>query len=365
MAWMIGVDEAGYGPNLGPLVVAASAWWVEEEGTGDGGLGSGNAGVAVLAGRRRSTTTCLYKRLSKIVCRAASERKLAIADSKQLYKPGLGLRQLERGVLVALRSCEPPTSVGGEMPEGTSPPARWSSLISRHAHPLPCYAEYDCDLPIDATHQEIERLSARFVGACGLAGVQLLDLRVRLVYPQEFNELTHTYGNKAGALSHVSIGLLRDVIDSLSQDSPHLRGRLARRAYHVSGGSSAIRITCDKHGGRNRYVALLQHHFPEEWIDTLAESGPASRYAWGASESRTEVCFRVGGEAELPVALASMTAKYHRELAMRAFNDFWCSRIPELRPTAGYPGDSQRFKAAIAPLQVELGIDDDCLWRWR
>jgi hypothetical protein len=227
-------------------------------------------------------------------------------------------------------------------------------LITRHAPPLACYAEYDCDLPIDATSTEIKKLATRFDAACAVAGTKLVDVRLRLVYPQEFNELCETYGNKAGALSHVSIGLLREVIDSLSQDSPRLRGRLA-----------GVRVTCDKHGGRNRYAAILQHHFPEEWIDTLVESGPASRYAWGSGESRTEVCFRVGGEAELPVALASMTAKYHRELAMRAFNDFWCSRIPELRPTAGYPGDALRFKKAISKLQTELGIDDDCLWRWR
>jgi ribonuclease HII len=366
MAWMIGIDEAGYGPNLGPLVVAASAWWVEE--IADlphlqaNSVQSADANVAVLAaaGRQRSTTLCLYKRLSKIVCRAASERKLAIADSKQLYKPGLGLRQLERGVLVALRSIgEPsalaPGAITEGKTEGTSPPARcarWSSLISRHAHPLPCYRDYDCDLPIDATHQEIERMSQRFDAACGLARVRLCDLRVRLVYPQEFNELTTKFGNKAGALSHVSIDLLRDTVDRLNSSLQ-------------SPASSPFYVTCDKHGGRNRYAAILQHHFPEQWIDTLAESGPASRYAWGPSESRTEVCFRVGGEEELPVALASMTAKYHRELAMRAFNDFWCSRLPELRPTAGYPGDALRFKKAIANLQKDLRIDDDLLWRWR
>jgi hypothetical protein len=60
-----------------------------------------------------------------------------------------------------------------------------------------------------------------------------------------------------------------------------------------------------------------------------------------------------------------MTAKYHRELAMRAFNAFWTARLPDLRPTAGYPKDSHRFKAAIAAVQSDLGIEDRLVWRSR
>ena len=47
----------------------------------------------------------------------------------------------------------------------------------------------------------------------------------------------------------------------------------------------------------------------------------------------------------MPAALASMTSKYLRELAMRAFNEFWCGRVHDLAPTAGYPRDARRFFA--------------------
>jgi hypothetical protein len=71
------------------------------------------------------------------------------------------------------------------------------------------------------------------------------------------------------------------------------------------------------------------------------------------------------GESQLPIALASMLSKHHRELAMIQFNAFWRSHIPDLQPTAGYPQDAQRFKKQIADIQKKLGITDESLWRKR
>jgi hypothetical protein len=50
---------------------------------------------------------------------------------------------------------------------------------------------------------------------------------------------------------------------------------------------------------------------------------------------------------------------------MRAFNDYWCGRVRNLAPTAGYPRDARRFLAAIRGAQAELGIADAVLWRDR
>ena len=345
MAWMIGIDEAGYGPNLGPLAVAATVWRVRESDVSRGRPDRASA-VGVLA--PPTAKIDLYERLSSVVCAAPQDDRLAIADSKLLYKPGGGLRLLERGVLAAM----------GAVGNGSGTlPAKWSDLVASNSAALPWYAGYDCALPVDASPEEISELTNRFTTACGFASAQLVDVQTRLVFPHEFNDLTDHYGTKGAALSHVSIGLLRSVLDGRAV------GTTAANAQTLDPDSCFV--TCDKHGGRNRYAALLQHHFPEDWIETLHESRSASRYAWGPPESSVTVTFRTKGEEELPTALASMTAKYYRELAMRAFNDYWTSEVAGLRPTAGYPQDAKRFKAAIAHRQRELGIEERDLWRNR
>jgi ribonuclease HII len=77
-----------------------------------------------------------------------------------------------------------------------------------------------------------------------------------------------------------------------------------------------------------------------------------------------ELTFQPRADAEhFCVALASMTSKYLREALMREFNRFWCAQVPELKPTAGYPGDAVRFFAAIRPALERLGIPEALVWR--
>jgi ribonuclease HII len=354
MGILIGMDEAGYGPNLGPLVVAATAWKLEEgAGSRESGVGKKKASAAggVCLASAATPKVCefdLYRRLRRVVSVAPSDTHIAIADSKALYKPGSGLRQLERGVHAVL------TAIG-------RPAACWSEAVDAFAadadgacRQLCWHDDFDCPLPVDATCEELLPLGGRLQVACDRAGMRPLAIRARLIYPAEFNELCEKYASKGAALSHVTIGLLREVM-----------GAARTLARPLAEASSPVYAVCDKHGARNRYAALLQHHFADDWIEAVCEGHVESCYQWGPPESRVECVFRMKGEAFLPTALASMTAKYLRELAMRAFNEFWCARVPGLRPTAGYPTDAPRFKQAIAAVQRELGVDDHLLWRNR
>src|SRR5437763_15361639 len=89
---LAGVDEAGYGPLLGPLVVGCCAFEV------DGPAPAPGAGLP-----------CLWKALKKLVSknRLRNHRKLHINDSKLVYSPHLGVKELERsGLAVAATWCD-------------------------------------------------------------------------------------------------------------------------------------------------------------------------------------------------------------------------------------------------------------------
>src|SRR6476646_1008069 len=205
-----------------------------------------------------------------VVARSASERQIAIADSKLLYKPGLGLRQLERGVHAVLLAMDRVHDCWSALVDGCAADPQ------AHHRCLPWHDGFNCTVPVDATADETSRLAARLVRTCQSAQVRPLAIRARLVYPAEFNELVDYYGTKGGALSHVTAGLLREVIDLLAPGACPLAE--ASSPWMRDGAPSSVYVVCDKHGGRNFYASLLQHHFSEHWIEPVRESHAESRY---------------------------------------------------------------------------------------
>ena len=134
--------------------------------------------------------------------------------------------------------------------------------------------------------------------------MRLAGLYCRAIFPEEFNALVARYDSKGSVLSHATLDLVA-------------------RAMHawVEG---PITVLCDKHGGRNHYLPLLMAQFPNALIMIRKEGTASSRYVFGPPGRRVEISFQARAEAHLPAALASMAAKYLRELAMRTFNEYWC-----------------------------------------
>jgi ribonuclease HII len=319
MVFVLGTDEAGYGPNLGPLCIAASAWELPDDAAADG----------------------LYDRLSAVVCAGPAEgcQRLAIADSKVLYKSGQSLELLERGVLTALACLD-------------RLPRKWRTIwraldgeALAQIDSAPWHEGFDEDLPLHTLADELRAGAIAFLDGCLPAEVKIVELQATTLFPAAFNAAVSGCDNKAEVLSLTTLRLARRVLEGLPP------GR-------------AI-VFCDKHGGRNRYAALLQHIFPDELVVARIETSELGVYHVRHAGRSIEFRFQPKGERHLPTALASMTAKYLRELAMRPFNAFWQRHVPELKATAGYSSDAIRFFKDIRTARKRLKIADAMMWRER
>jgi hypothetical protein len=323
VGYLVGTDEAGYGPNLGPLVISATVWQVPD------------------------TLRCgdLAALLADVIVSSPAQIPIhgrpcvAIGDSKVLYQSGKGLQHLERGLWAAMALLGHEPGTWREVWQLLAPEA------IDHQRAAPWHADYDTPVPLDINLSELPLLVAALADAMGRRGVRLAAIRSRAIFPDLFNRLVRQHGSKGSALSSVTLDLAAEVMAPLE--------------------AGPITVICDKHGGRNRYRDLLAASFPDCLVEVYAEGRDSSFYRFGPRHRRVEFRFEAKAEAYLPTALASMASKYLRELAMRAWNQFWCSRVAGLRPTAGYPEDARRFRDEIAVMQAELGISDELTWRER
>lgn len=323
---LIGTDEAGYGPNLGPLTVAATAWHLPD-------------GVEPLD---------LWEELKSVLTSTPErgDQRLFVADSKRVFSPGEGLESLEVAVLAFLNLLNVNTVSIDQVCRAISMPSQVAPFFDAY-QAEPWNTTPGLALPIDSSDDHISEWVATLNAELGKCGIQLLGIRARIMFPEEFNALVAQTDSKGVVLSNATLQLVRDLADSCAADA--------------ESNDKATLVVCDKHGGRNRYDELISQHFDDQFVFRLEESREKSRYRMGSMD----FCFRTKAEEFLPVALASMVAKYTREVLMHQFNQFWATHIPGLKPTQGYPLDAKRFRDEIAAEIQLLNVPIDQLWRSR
>lgn len=312
MGLLVGMDEAGYGPNLGPLVIAATA----------------------LNTPGPPSDFDAWMMFADVLGRPPVDRdRLPVGDSKAIYTAGGSLERLETAVLAFLRLCGLNPRSFEELCNTLSP------TTSVSLGPAPWFCGTAASIPVAAETSRINRFANRWSELCDEHGLGRPLVAARVLTAATYNAALEVTQNKALLLSRNSLGLLAELVDP-DGDHPTL-------------------VLSDKHGGRNRYDGLLSEAFGDRLVMRREEGADSSSYRLGSMDVR----FQPKGERHFPVALASMVAKYTREIAMAAFNAYWNTICPEVRSTRGYPVDAKRFRNDIGDRLEELGIDESVFWR--
>jgi ribonuclease HII len=327
MAYLIGTDEAGYGPNLGPLVIAGTLWEVPDrflQPEGPEQMAQHLSSVFGSSGNMVDPEQGPW---------------LAIADSKKIYGPSKNLAALETGVLVMLSILDALPSSGIDLlqdfiPAGTTLPP-WKDF-------------YPTSLPVVADPASLRKLGHLVRQALQPLQTRLLNMQSRILFPEEFNDQIGRSGTKGTLLTRNTLALVKTLFETIPR---HQR--------------TSCLVLCDKHGGRNRYAEQIQECFPDRFVQIFGENRAVSVYRLGTGAESLEFRFQAKGESATAPALASMMAKYLREIAMIGLNAYWSQHLPGLKPTAGYPVDAKRFRCEIESKRLELGIAEPVLWRSR
>lgn len=319
-----GIDEAGYGPRIGPLAVGLSVFRLSpHEGAPD--EGGGRAVVDALP--------CLWKRLRSVVGKSDDRRRptVYVDDSKRL-KGANGLKtrhpldRLEQSVLAFL-------AVGGARPATDQ---EVFAALGASLDLAPWYEGDPLPAPVTTSAEHIGVMATALRAGLQRAEVETLALRCELVGEAQFNEIVADTGSKAVVNFGAATAHLRHVWREYGRERPI--------------------VAVDRQGGRVCYGRPLSAAFPEATVRVIDEVRERSVYeviersGRAAAPRRMIVTFEIESDGRhLPTALASMSAKLAREMAMARLNRYWSLRIPELKPTAGYGADANRWLRLVEP----------------
>ncbi|AQT70281.1 ribonuclease HII [Anaerohalosphaera lusitana] len=310
MAIVVGIDEAGYGPILGPLVVSCVSFSMPDD------LVKGD----------------MWETLKPAVGKAKRglAGRILITDSKKAFTKATGTEHLQKAVLASLACTDRKPATAAQLLHHLCP-----DCFTR-VKEYPWYDSLD-KIMIDQAADQTYISASVLQRTMRSKNIQLNSLQSKCLDVAHYNSLVDKVQNKAAVL----FTCVAQMIHKTFTEAP---------------AGQTMQFLIDRQGGRVNYCQVLMRMFPQADFKIIKESETSSSYEMTQAGKTAKLHFVAKADLRfLPVALASMTAKYVRELLIGSLNDHFAAKCGTIKPTAGYWKDGTRY---INELKNNLPPDD-------
>ena len=300
--FLVGVDENGLGPRLGPLIATAAVLEVDTY------LESEHSALGKSLGVYDSKATSGFGKM-------AAAEAITLAALERLHgRPPSNIDDLLE-LVTWQQGAEPAIACPPE-----SRPQCWSQPVE-----LPVFGG-----AIDRGHRALDRLAN--------AHIYLREVRSAVICAALVNLEVRRLGSKLLLDLSLFERLLLEARERLPAD---------------------FEAFCGKVGGIDRYPGYFRHLIGYT-VESQTRTSSSYRIA-----GLGRVTFEVDADSNhLPVGLASMVGKYVRELQMERQNRYYLQFDPSLKRVSGYRDKhTNAFVAATASLRQRLAIADQCFER--
>jgi len=307
--YVVGIDENGFGPQMGMLTVTGSLFKVKEYNRE--GFWNGIRGRAVVGD---SKGILKFNRVT--------EGERTVLTYYNLFNEKLPKRFKELLDSVSLFSFR-------ELRQYCSSPAAemcWEPEIF-----IPHW--------IKIKEDEIHRDAAKIKQGMAHQGIELIGVKTAIFCPYKFNALIERGIKK----THLDFILFEKLIEY----------------FYKQNGQNYL-FLCGKIGGTRRYLPWFNYLQKFRVLEKKEEID--SIYSL---ENIGRICFlKEGDKKHFPIALSSIFGKYIREVFMERMNCFFTSRMQNLKPASGYHDRiTEEYKKRVANLRDALNIPDKCFLR--